>query len=278
MKKAIFVLLSIATAFAYFAGCSGGGGGTDEDKNPPPEVVVPLPCALFSSITGTIGGTDLTKASLAFDNTLFNESLEEVGIDQLYDYLGLDKNNSEDAKLFSYIFGNANYRLVIGHATGLRASLLFGANVQFKEELDLFAYDLNNYSIDSPIQIEDTSAIEQLFRDGKYKEAVKALVEMFRTFMKDGKINVVAGFNPDRSQDDLLVQDLINVFSPRTVQATGGTLELTNITLADGTVNNKVLNQPFKDISKIGGEFSVTFKDSSAEGKYCLPAKISSRE
>lgn len=101
------------------------------------------------------------------------------------------------------------------------------------------------------------------------------MVNLFGTFRDDGKINAVAGFNPDRSQDVWWLQDFINVFSPRTVQASGGHITITSAVDSGDTVNNGRLTQPYEDISKVSGEFQVDFQGTSAEGDYCLSTLIS---
>lgn len=273
MKKKLLPLLIIFLLSSVGCGGGGGGGCGEEEEQVSADI---LPCEVFSSISGKFGESDLSEIDLAYDSTLYNESLEEVHLDEAYEYFELDENDEDDVQLLSYIFGAANYRLVIGQALGIRPSYFFGANVQLKEELDVFIYDLDDYAIGDPLEIEDTSGIEQLFRDEDYEGALNALIELFRTFKDDGKINAVAGFNPDRSQDSLLLQDFINVFSSRTIQASGGYVTITSVVDSSDTVNDGTLMQPYEGICKVGGEFQIDFQTTTAEGSYCLPTVISS--
>ena len=252
-------------------GCGGGGAESNVSFDL-------QPCEIFSSITGKFGEVDLSEIDLAYSSILYNESLEEVYIDDAYEYLGLDKNDHDDVQLLLYIFGSANYRLIIGHSLGFRTSPLNGLDVQLKEDLDVFIYDLDDYAIGDPIEIEDTSVIEQMFGDGDYEGATRALVDLFRTFRDDGKINAVAGFNPDRSLDDPLLQDFINVFSPRTVQASGGYITITSVVDSGDNVNNGTLMQPYENICKVSGEFQIDFQDTTAEGSYCLSTITSTEQ
>lgn len=147
MKRNALLLL---IAFLLSAmGC--GGGSSDSQVNMDLQ-----PCEIFSSIAGKFGEIDLSEINLAYDSTLYNESLEEVYLDDAYEYLGLDKNDTDDVYLLSYIFGVANYRLIIGQIIGERVSLFWGTDNQLKEELSVFIYDLDDYAIGDPIVIEDT--------------------------------------------------------------------------------------------------------------------------
>ena len=263
-----YILIMMVASLLSIMGC--GGSGANEEQ---PDAST-VPCEESTSLSGKIGEVDLSEIDLSYSSALYNESDEEFLLDEMYDYLGLDKNNDDDVRLMQYIFGAANYRLIIGSDTGVRESAVGDAATQFKEELNIFIYDLEGYAVGEWVQIEDISIVETLFKYSSYEHAYATLVEIFREFRDDGRPNAIAGFNSDRTQDDLLLQDLVNVFSPRTVQAKGGYIALTSVVESGVRRNAGELSQPYVDIDMVSGEFLIDFHWYVAEGNYCLPAQI----
>lgn len=274
-KYSLYLILWLV----FFVAC--GSSGSDEDSENVPVVTETqteeiAPCAAHDfSVDGSVGGNSLNESFYGYSSVLFNQTGEQALLDEAYDYFGLDPLDGDDADLLYYVFSGADYRLIVANVTGVRLSVFFGIGAQVAEDFDVFVYDLDDYELGTPIAITDTSAIEATFRDGDNDAALNQLIAMFEGFRDDGVPNAVAGFNPDRSLDDLLLQDFVNVFSPRTTQASGGTVTLDAVVASDESVNTGILAQPFADVARVGGEFAVNFGAESLSGTYCLESQVS---